>query len=250
MKICPAFYGTRRLINVFKTTAARPCPNQSRPHTWHSAFYTYCSAVHAYVFQVDLSLQMSRLEFSTPFLCICLLYAPSIWSAAFELCNFLIYTNCILLMTLALRDQDSLPHTEVDRTILFSSSCPLYTGARSHIGAQGWLSVSWSFTDGITTWTGDQLVTRPPPKHSKTRTHIKRPCARWDSNPQSKTVHASDRSATATGDSTKYLTKFRLRMIPYFGLYSSSFLRHSMFLILFFFDVFFFICSFLLLLLY
>jgi hypothetical protein len=42
-------------------------------------------------------------------------------------------------------------------------------------------SVSWSFTDGRTPWTGDQLVARPLPKHRTTQTqknahiHIKYP---------------------------------------------------------------------------
>jgi hypothetical protein len=46
-------------------------------------------------------------------------------------------------------------------------------------------SVSWSFTDGRTPWTSDQLVARPLPKHRKTCTHIKHPCPEWDSNPRS-----------------------------------------------------------------
>jgi hypothetical protein len=48
--------------------------------------------------------------------------------------------------------------------------------------------VSWYLTDGRTPWTGDQLVARPLPvhKHRKTRTHIKHPCTRRDSNPQSR----------------------------------------------------------------
>jgi hypothetical protein len=45
-------------------------------------------------------------------------------------------------------------------------------------------SVSWSFTDVRTPWTGDQLVARPLPKHRKTHTHFKYPCPEWDSNPR------------------------------------------------------------------
>jgi hypothetical protein len=49
-------------------------------------------------------------------------------------------------------------------------------------------SVSWSFTDGRSPWTGDQLVARPIPKHrttqtqKKAHTHIKHPCPQLDSN--------------------------------------------------------------------
>jgi hypothetical protein len=34
-------------------------------------------------------------------------------------------------------------------------------------------SVSWSFSDGRTPWTGDQLVARPLPKHRTTQTQNK-----------------------------------------------------------------------------
>jgi hypothetical protein len=49
-------------------------------------------------------------------------------------------------------------------------------------------SVSLSFTDRKTPWRGDQLFTRPLPKHrttqkqKSTHTHIKHPCLVWDSN--------------------------------------------------------------------
>jgi hypothetical protein len=67
-------------------------------------------------------------------------------------------------------------------------------------------SVSWSFTDGRTPWTGEQLVARPLHKHrttqpqkKRTHTHIKHPCREWDSNPRTewvKIVHALGRPHT------------------------------------------------------
>jgi hypothetical protein len=72
------------------------------------------------------------------------------------------------------------------RHYIFFFPVASYSGACFHIGAQGWLSVSWSFTGGRTPWTGDQLVARPLPKHRKTWTHIKHSCPAWDSNPQSR----------------------------------------------------------------
>jgi hypothetical protein len=47
---------------------------------------------------------------------------------------------------------------------------PPYSGARSHIGAHGWLLSSLSFTGGRTPWTGDQVVARPLLKHRTTQT--------------------------------------------------------------------------------
>jgi hypothetical protein len=71
-------------------------------------------------------------------------------------------------------------------------------------------SVSWSFTDGRTPWTGDQLVARPLPKHRTTQTqknaHTHQTYMPWvefeptiPASERAKTVHALDRSATVTG---------------------------------------------------
>jgi hypothetical protein len=71
------------------------------------------------------------------------------------------------------------------------------------------LSVSWSFTHGRTPWTGDQLVTRPLPKHRTTQTqknaHTHQTSMPWvgfepmiPASEREKSVHASDRSATVT----------------------------------------------------
>jgi hypothetical protein len=70
-------------------------------------------------------------------------------------------------------------------------------------------SVSWSFTDGRTPWTGDQLVARPLPKQRTTQTpkneHTHQTSMPWvEFEPtipafqQAKTVHVSDRSATVS----------------------------------------------------
>jgi hypothetical protein len=69
---------------------------------------------------------------------------------------------------------------------LFFSSCPLTRELAPILEHRADYSVSWSFTGGRTPWTGDQLVPRPLPKHRKTRTHIKHPCPRRDSNPKSR----------------------------------------------------------------
>jgi hypothetical protein len=72
------------------------------------------------------------------------------------------------------------------------------------------LSVSWSFTDGRTPWTCDQLVARPLPKHRTTQTqkniHTHQTSMPWvgfettiPAPKRAKTVHASDRLATVTG---------------------------------------------------
>jgi hypothetical protein len=71
-------------------------------------------------------------------------------------------------------------------------------------------SVSWSFTDGRTPWTGDQLVARPLPKHRTTQTqknpHTHQTSMPWvgfeptiPASERAKTVHALDRSPTVTG---------------------------------------------------
>jgi hypothetical protein len=71
-------------------------------------------------------------------------------------------------------------------------------------------SVSSSFTGGRTPCTGDQLVARPLPKHRTTQTQKnaethETSTSRTGFEPAitaselSKTVHASDRSATETG---------------------------------------------------
>jgi hypothetical protein len=71
-------------------------------------------------------------------------------------------------------------------------------------------SVSWSFTDCRTPWTGDQLVARPLPKHRTTQTqkkaHTHQTSMHWvgfeattPASERAKIVHASDRSATVTG---------------------------------------------------
>jgi hypothetical protein len=77
-------------------------------------------------------------------------------------------------------------------------------------------SVSWSFTDGRTPWTGDQLVARPLPNHRTTQTqknaHTHQTSMTWvgfettiPASERAKTVHASDCSATVTGNWNKYL---------------------------------------------
>jgi hypothetical protein len=64
------------------------------------------------------------------------------------------------------------------------------------------------YTGGRTPWTGDQLVARPLPKHTKTKIlytplNIHAPKAGFEpeitASERSKTVHALDRSAIATG---------------------------------------------------
>jgi hypothetical protein len=71
-------------------------------------------------------------------------------------------------------------------------------------------SVSWSFTDGRTSWTGDQLVERPLSKHRTIQTQknvdTHQTSMPWvgykptiPASERAKTVHASDRSATMTG---------------------------------------------------
>jgi hypothetical protein len=66
------------------------------------------------------------------------------------------------------------------------------------------------FTDGRTLWTGDQLVTRPLPKHRTTQTqnkHTQIPnihalCGiepTIEASERAKTIHALDPSATETG---------------------------------------------------
>jgi hypothetical protein len=71
-------------------------------------------------------------------------------------------------------------------------------------------SVSWSFTDGRTPWTGDQLVASPLPKYRTTQTqknaHTHQTFIPWvgfeptiPASERAKTVHASARSATVTG---------------------------------------------------
>jgi hypothetical protein len=66
------------------------------------------------------------------------------------------------------------------------------------------------FTDGISPWTGDQLVAKPLPKHKITKHRINAnthqaymPYVRFEPTIQvserAKTVHALDRSATVTG---------------------------------------------------
>jgi hypothetical protein len=71
-------------------------------------------------------------------------------------------------------------------------------------------SVSWSFTDGGTPWTGDQLVAKSLPKHRTTQTqknaHTHQTSMPWvefeptiPASERGKTVHSSDRSATVTG---------------------------------------------------
>jgi hypothetical protein len=70
--------------------------------------------------------------------------------------------------------------------------------------------VSWSFTDGRTPWTGDQLVAWPLPKHRTTQTqknaHIHQTSMPWvgsepmiPASERAKIVHALDCSATVTG---------------------------------------------------
>jgi hypothetical protein len=66
------------------------------------------------------------------------------------------------------------------------------------------LSVSWSFTDGRTPWTGDQLIARPLPKHRTTRTHqTSMPWMGFEltipASERMKTVHALSHSAAVTG---------------------------------------------------
>jgi hypothetical protein len=71
-------------------------------------------------------------------------------------------------------------------------------------------SVSWSFTDGRTPWTSDQLVAWSLPKHRTTQTqknaHTYQTSMPWTgfeltipASERAKTVHALDRSATVTG---------------------------------------------------
>jgi hypothetical protein len=71
-------------------------------------------------------------------------------------------------------------------------------------------SVSWSFTDGRTLWTGDQLVARPLPNHRTTQTqknaHTHQTSMPWvgfettiPASERAKTVQALERSATVTG---------------------------------------------------
>jgi hypothetical protein len=81
-------------------------------------------------------------------------------------------------------------------------------------------SVTWSFTDGRTLWTGDQLVARPPPKHRTTQTeknaHTHQISMPWvgfeptiPASERAKTLHSSDRSATETGRVIHRYCKFR-----------------------------------------
>jgi hypothetical protein len=72
------------------------------------------------------------------------------------------------------------------------------------------------FTGGRTPWTSDQLVARPLPQHTTTKTQKNTYTHHLTSMPKagfqpaitaserSKTVHASDRSATATGFKVNY----------------------------------------------
>jgi hypothetical protein len=66
------------------------------------------------------------------------------------------------------------------------------------------------FTDGRTSWTSDQPITRPLPTHRTTQTQnksiLRHPCLEWDSNPWSqrsseRRQHALDRAATVIGAS-------------------------------------------------
>jgi hypothetical protein len=80
------------------------------------------------------------------------------------------------------------------------------------------------FTDGRTSWTSDQLVARPLPKHRTIQTQNKythqtsMPCVGFEptipASERAKTLHALDRSATVTGKkNTSYrslMKKFRI----------------------------------------
>jgi hypothetical protein len=81
-------------------------------------------------------------------------------------------------------------------------------------------SVSWSFKDGRTPWTGDQLVARPLPRHGTTQTqknaHTHQTSMSWvgfertiPASERAKTVYALDRSATVTGDYFPYSEKIK-----------------------------------------
>jgi hypothetical protein len=90
------------------------------------------------------------------------------------------------------------------------SSCPLTRELAPILEHRADYSVSWSFTSVRTPWTSDQLVARPLPKHRATQTQ-KNADTQWTSmirpgfertstaTERTKTVHASDRTATATG---------------------------------------------------
>jgi hypothetical protein len=55
-------------------------------------------------------------------------------------------------------------------SVIFLPSCPLTRELAPILEHRADYSVSWSFTGGRTSWTGDQLVARPLPKHSTTKT--------------------------------------------------------------------------------
>jgi hypothetical protein len=86
--------------------------------------------------------------------------------------------------------------------MLFFPLLPPYSGARPILEHRADYSVSWCFTCGRTPWTGDQLRTTQTQKNADT--HLtSMPRAGFEhaitASERSKTVHASHRSATATG---------------------------------------------------
>jgi hypothetical protein len=95
---------------------------------------------------------------------------------------------------------------------LFSSSLLPFGSLLPLLEHRANFSVSWSFTDGRTPWTGDQLVARPLPKHRTTQTqtnaHTHQTSMPWvgfeptiPASKRAKTVHALDRLVTVTGGS-------------------------------------------------